>query len=91
MPDRYLLISGRPDRERVRTSVSVFASREEAKQELARLTDRRGSTRGWVELASIDEEGRLVPLCRSAAQGDAMQAETNCSASAGSEARCTCT
>ena len=64
MGERYLVIIRRPYHRRVRTTVAVFAGADEAYRELARVRERLRPTGGWAELASIDDNGRLTPLCR---------------------------
>ena len=61
---RYLLIVGGSDGRRARTSASVFAAHDEAEDEFGRLQGQLARD-GWVELASVDDQGRLRRLRRS--------------------------
>ena len=91
MGERYLVIVGRPYYSRVRTTVAVFAGAEEAYRELARVRERLRTTGGWAELASIDDDGRLTPLCRFGAHPVAAEDSTSHAATVGIDRMRTCT
>ena len=64
MAERYLVIVRRPYGPGLRTTVAVFADANQASGEMARVQDQVGKSGGWVELASVDDGGRLTPLFR---------------------------
>ncbi len=84
---RFLVVVGGTGARRGRSAVSVFGDADEARQEFCRALERVGSTAGWVELASVDDEGRLSRLCRSGAHSPALHLATNRSASSGVDPR----
>ena len=95
---RYLVITGGSGA-RLRPRASVYTRIDEATDEFSRLRARLAAKNGWVELASVDERGRVVPMHRSPeavtrrrrAQPEGAQAATNASATVGSDARWTWT
>jgi hypothetical protein len=91
MDHRYLLLSGKRRAGRVRTTVSVYATAGEANAEFGRRRKRLG-VGAWLELASIDDQGRMTAMCRSGDQPPAApHAATMRSASMGSAPMWTCT
>ena len=84
---RFIVLVGTSDRRRSRGMVSAFADVEEARQEFSRAEERLGATATFVELASVDDEGRLSPLVRSGGHSPPAQAATRRSASTGADPR----
>lgn len=87
---RFLVLVSSSDERRVRSSLSAFADGDEAMTEFRRTEERLRAVGGWVELASVDDEGRLERLCRAGSQPREEHA-TSRSASSGAEPRWTCT
>ena len=88
---RYLLLTGKQRCGHQRTSVSVFATVDEASAEFG-IRRRRLPAGGWLELLSIDELGHVTRIRRSDDQLDVVvQAATQRSASVGSAPMWTCT
>ena len=82
MGPRYLLLTGKRRGGQVRTTVAVFTTAAEAEAEFARRAKRLAAG-GWLELVSIDGQGRITPVSRSGGQPEP-QAATRRSAGVGS-------
>jgi|GEM_PF-5135321 hypothetical protein len=82
MDTRYLLLTGKRRSGHLRTTVSVFTTAAEADAEFGRRRKRLAAG-GWLELVSIDDQGRITPVSRSGGQPGA-HAATRRSAGVGS-------